>query len=179
MKKIAITILTICVLLPTLAQNNENYINSNALENSKFYSSLTVGVLPGLQFSPSFHVISGYNLNPNWQFGVGLGIENFANNGYLPIFAHGRYNFMQTLSTPFVSLMTGYDFALRNTEFNKGGFTTGIQFGLDHYFSDHVGLSTSIGYRYAYLKIDNSWWDDFSTIREINRLELRFGLIFK
>jgi len=179
MKKIIVTTITCFAFLVSMAQSNENYINSKAIENSKFYSHLTFGVLPAQEFSSSFHVVNGYNLNQKWQFGVGLGIENFANRGYLPIFGEGRYNFMSSLSTPFISVMAGYDFALRNTEFNKGGFTTGLKIGLDHYFSDHVGLSTSVGYRYAYLKIDNAWWEDFSTIREINRLEFRFGIIFK
>ena len=163
----------------SMAQTNENYINSKAIENSKFYSQLTVGLLPGQAVSPSFHMVNGFNMNQKWQFGVGMGVESFANNTYLPLFGQSRYNFMSSLSTPFISVMAGYNFALRNTEFNKGGFTTGLQIGLDHYFSDHVGLSTSVGYRYAYLKINNAWWEDFSTIREINRLEFRLGIIFK
>ena len=147
--------------------------------NSKFYSSLTFGLMPGQQFSGSFHLINGYKLNPHWNFGVGIGAEGFGNRGYLPVFLHAKYNLMSTLSTPYISVIGGYDLSLTNIQFNKGGFTTGIQLGLDHFFSQHVGISTSVGYRYAYLKIQNSWWDDFVTIREVNRFEMRFGLIFK
>lgn len=147
--------------------------------NSKFYSSMSFGVMPGQQFSGSFHLVNGYILNPHWNFGLGIGLEGFGNNGYVPLFLNAKYNVLSSLSTPYVSVIAGYDLSLTNNEFNKGGFTTGLQIGLDHFFSQHVGLSTSIGYRYAYLKIQNSWWDDFVTIREVNRFEMRFGLIFK
>ena len=147
--------------------------------NSKFYSNMTFGVMPGQQFSGSFHLINGYKFNPHWNFGVGVGAEGFGNRGYLPVFLQAKYNLMSTLTTPYISVIGGYDLSLTNTEFNKGGFTTGLQIGLDHFFSQHVGISTSVGYRYAYLKIQNSWWDDFVTVREVNRFEMRFGLIFK
>ena len=147
--------------------------------NSKFYSSMTFGVMPGQQFSGSFHLVNGYILNPHWNFGIGVGVEGFGNRGYMPVFLNTKYNLMSTLSTPYVSVIAGYDLSLTNTEFNKGGFTTGLQLGLDHFFSQHVGITTSVGYRYAYLKIQDSWWDDFVTVREVNRFEMRFGFIFK
>jgi hypothetical protein len=147
--------------------------------NSKFYSSVTFGVMPSQQFSGSFHLINGYNLNSHWNLGLGVGLEGFGNRSYLPVFLHAKYNLLSTLSTPYITVISGYDLSLTDTEFNKGGFTTGIQLGLDHFFSQHVGVSTSVGYRYAYLKTQNSWWDDFVTVREVNRFEMRFGLIFK
>lgn len=152
---------------------------SSEWHNSKFYSSMTFGAMPSQQFSGSFHLVNGYILNPHWNFGVGVGIEGFGNRNYMPVFLNAKYNLLSSLSTPYVSVIAGYDLSLTNTEFNKGGFTTGIQLGLDHFFSQHVGISTSVGYRYAYLRIQDSWWDDFVTIREVNRFEMRFGLIFK
>lgn len=148
-------------------------------KSSKFYSSMTFGLMPSQQFSGSFHLVNGYVLNPHWNFGVGVGVEGFGNRGYMPVFLNAKYNVMSSLSTPYVSVIAGYDLSLTNTDLNKGGFTTGLQLGLDHFFSQHVGISTSVGYRYAYLKIQNSWWDDFVTVREVNRFEMRFGLIFK
>ena len=112
----------------------------------------------------------------------GFGVEDIAGTSYIPMFMHGQYNFLTSNTTPFVSVLVGYEMALSNQEYNKGGFTTGAKVGINHYFSEHVGISTSFGYRYGYFKQENSfgWWSTPTTvIREINRFEFRFGLVFK
>ena len=154
---------------------------TNAL--SKFYSSVNIGFMPANQVSRSFHVINGYKFKPNWQAGIGMGVEDIGGYGYIPLFLHGQYNLLTTKTTPFLAVIVGYEMALNNQNQNKGGFTTGAQLGLNHYFSDHVGLTTSVGYRYGYFKQNNNfgWWggEPTVTIREINRFEFRFGLVFK
>jgi len=154
--------------------------SSNTL--SKFYSSVNVGFMPAQRLSKSFHIINGYKFNSHLQAGIGLGVEDIAGYGYTPIFLHGQYNLFKTSTSPFISVMVGYEMALNNQEQNKGGFTTGAKFGINHYFSDHVGLTTSVGYRYGYFKQKSTfgWWSEPTvTIREINRFEFRFGLVFK
>jgi hypothetical protein len=146
--------------------------------SSKFYNSTTIGIMPSNDPGVSFQVVSGYLLNQNWNFGIGLGLERIGWNSYAPLFLEAKYNLGQQKSTPYFSVMAGYELSLSNS-FESGGFTTGAKFGLDHFFTQHIGITTNIGYRYAYLKTQNGWWDDFVEIREINRLEFRLGLIFK
>jgi len=147
------------------------------------YSTINYGYMPGINASKSFHIINGYRFNNHWNLGIGVGKESVGNQDYIPLFLHGQYNLLKANTTPFISVMVGYEMALNNQEQNKGGFTTGAQFGINHYFSDHVGLTTSVGYRYGYFKQENNsgWWggEPTVTIREINRFEFRFGLVFK
>ena len=157
-------------------ESNEPY-NPN-WHSSKFYNSTTIGIMPSNDPGVSFQIVNGYVLNQHWNFGFGIGLESIAWDGYVPLFLEAKYNLGKQKSTPYFSLMAGYDLSLSNG-LENGGFTTGAKFGLDHFFSPHVGITTNVGYRYAYLRTQNGWWDDFVQIREINRLEFRLGLIFK
>jgi hypothetical protein len=156
----------------------------------KVYSILSVGIMPAQNLSRSFHIINGYRINSHWQLGIGIGIENVTSNyyqynSYAPLFFHGQYNLLKSNTTPFLAVIAGYEMALNNSysgDENNGGFTTGAKVGLNHYFSDHIGLTTSFGYRYGYFKqtYTNNWWfEPTKTITEINRFEFRFGIVFK
>ena len=144
-----------------------------------FYLRANVGMMGGDNVSPSFHLVNGYSFNSHWDVGFGLGLESFAWNGYIPVFVESRYNLLNKNYTPFISVMSGYEMPVGNWDSNKGGFTAGARIGFTRYLGNHVGFSTSVGYRFAYLTEVNSWWDDFETIREINRFEIRLGLTFK
>lgn len=146
--------------------------------SSKFYNSTTIGIMPSNDPGVSFQVVNGFVLNQQWNFGVGIGLESIGWDGYVPLFLEAKYNLGKQKSTPYFSVMAGYDLSLDNG-FKNGGFTTGAKFGLDHFFTPHVGITTNIGYRYAYLRTQNGWWDDFVEIRVVNSLEFRLGLIFK
>ena len=146
--------------------------------NTKFYNSTTIGIMPSNDPGVSFQIVNGYVLNQHWNFGFGIGLESLGWDGYVPLFLEAKYNLGKQKSTPYFSVMAGYDLSLDNG-FKNGGFTTGVKFGLDNFFTPHIGITTNIGYRYAYLREEKSWWDDFVQIREVNRLEFRLGLIFK
>ena len=144
-----------------------------------FYNRSTVGVMGGDSFSPSLQVVNGYSFNSHWDTGVGIGFEQFYFNKYIPLFIEGKYSLLNRTTSPFVSMIAGYQMPLSNFHANKGGFTGGVQLGITHYFSNHLGISTSAGYRFAHLKVMNMWWDDFATIQQINRFEVRVGLVFR
>jgi len=158
----------------------EKYDYTNT--TGKIYSSVTFGYMPGNILGSSIQILNGYRFNNHWNVGIGIGKEKIENLNYVPLLLHGQYNLLKANTTPFISVIVGYDLALDNNEYNKGGFTTGAQIGINHYFSDHIGLTTSVGYRYGYFKNENQNWgwpNPTVTIREINRLEFRFGLVFK
>lgn len=144
-----------------------------------FYNRSSIGVMGGDQVSPSLQVVNGYAFNPHWEAGFGIGLESFYWRGYMPLFLEGRYNLLKSRISPFVSMNAGYVMPLSNFVSNKGGFTAGAQVGITHFITNHIGISTSAGYRFAYLQTNNMWWDDFQTIQQINRFEVRLGLIFR
>lgn len=148
--------------------------------NSKgFYNRTSLGVLGGSEIGISLRTVNGYSFNRHWEVGLGLGLDRFLWTPYIPIFVEGRYSLFTGATRPFVSAHAGYELPLRNLEFNKGGLTTGIDLGVTHYFSNHLGISTSAGYRFAILKENSQWWDDFATISQISRFEIRLGLVFR
>ncbi len=148
---------------------------------SGFYNRINVGVLGGSSVSPSFNIINGVTINEHWSAGLGLGIEPFFNRGYIPSFLEVNYNFLEKKTSPWVSVMAGYEVPLRDFENRKGGPMLGGKVGFTYFAGKHVGISTAIGYRYAYLRDQSNWWgwDDFVTISHINRFECRVGLVFK
>jgi len=150
------------------------------INKSGFYNKTSVGIMGGgEQVSASLRVVNGYSFNAHWDLGFGVGIEQLRWNPYVPLFLEGRYSIFSGATRPFIAVHGGYALPLRNMEFNKGGLTAGAEIGVTHYFSNHVGISTSIGYRYAYLRENNSWWEDFVTISQINRFEIRLGFVFR
>ena len=143
------------------------------------YTRASLGMLGGEQFSPSFQLANGYSFNPNWDVGLVFGAEKVAFNWYVPIMANGRYNILKRINTPFLDVSAGYQMPMQNWENDKGGFTGGASVGFTRFLGNRIGLSTSLGYRYGYLVENNGWWDDFVTIRQINRFDLRFAITFK
>ena len=177
--------LLLVALITSLNLFSQSDTNNTISKESKIYTSITGGLMPASHLSKSFHVINGYKFNNHWQVGIGFGAEDFANKGYLPMFLHGQYNLLKKHTTPFVAVLAGYEMPLSGNYNNKGGFTAGLQVGLNHYFSNHVGITTSVGYRYGYFEQQNIYggWElpykNTTQIREINRFEFRFGLVFK
>lgn len=149
------------------------------INNKGFYNRTSVGVMGGSQIGSSVRIVNGYSFNRHWETGLGVGLERFTWTPYIPVFIEGRYSLFSGSTRPFISAHAGYELPLQNFEFNKGGLTTGIDLGITHYFSNHIGISTSAGYRFAYLKEMNMWWEDFATITQINRFEIRLGLVFR
>jgi hypothetical protein len=153
---------------------------SPEINKSGFYNKTSLGVMGGgEQVSASFRTVNGYSFNQHWDLGFGVGFEQLRWNPYVPLFLEGRYSIFSGATRPFIAVHSGYALPLRNMEFNKGGLTAGAELGVTHYFSNHVGISTSIGYRYAYLREVNAWWDDFLTVSQINRFEIRLGFVFR
>ena len=137
------------------------------------------GIVGGTQVSPSILVTNGYSFNPHWDTGLTVGWERYGWSSYVPFLASGRFNLLNRYFTPYIDVIGGYVMPTSNWDRNKGGFTTGIRLGFTRYLNNRFGFSTSIGYRYVYLKAIDNWWDDFVTIRQLNRFELKFALTFK
>lgn len=187
MLKVKIIIMSLILAHIGFSQNStselsENLsVDSNSPVVSGFYNRINVGVLGGSNASPSFNIVNGYRMNENWSAGFGLGTETFFGRSYIPVFFEGNYNILKKSTTPWLSVMAGYELPISNIGDVKGGFTCGGKIGFSYFVGKHVGISTSLGYRYAYLRDEfNGWgWEDFVTISQVNRFEFRVGLVFK
>lgn len=166
---------------------NRNEIDSLASFIAKpigkgFYNTTSIGMMTGSQVSGSFQVVNGYALNENWHFGFGIGFEKFYYQSYVPLFLETRCHLLKKASTPFISIGLGYTAPTHNFDRYFGGFLGQAHIGYKQHINDHLGLLTSVGYRYSYLISEsNNWWisQPITEITEINRVEFRFGLIFR
>jgi hypothetical protein len=143
------------------------------------YSRASLGILGGENFSPSFQLTNGYSFNSHWDLGMTVGVETVFWDWYVPTLVQGRFNLLDRHFTPFVDVAAGYMAPFRNWDNDKGGFTCGGALGITKFVSNRMGITTSVGYRYARMVELSPWWDDFRTIRQLNRIELRFAITFK
>lgn len=155
--------------------------NNNLPSVSGFYNRISVGVLGGSNSSPSFNVVNGYRFNEHFSTGFGLGFEHFFNRWYVPLFFEGNYKLLKNNTSPFLGLMSGYELPLRSIANDKGGFTCGGKIGFDFFVNKHVGITTSLGYRFGILRdfSNSNSWDNFVVIRQLNRYEFRVGVVFQ
>jgi hypothetical protein len=187
MKKIIfLTLLTLIIGQKSFGQDAETIKPSSKLA---YVSQVSAGFLGGDESSIVFHVKNGVSFANHFYSTVGLGFERYYGTGYLPIFFDFRYNVLKRKTTPFVSIVSGYLQPLVTRSYygkNKGGFTGGAKIGVSHFFSENLGLETSLGYRFSRVELANNYfyaWDSFyypyTTEYNMNRFELSVGLIFK
>lgn len=190
LKNILCLAITLFLSILGNAQNSTNELNeelpigSDNSVVSGFYNRFDVGILGGSAASRSFNIVNGYRINEHWSAGFGLGVEEFYWNRYIPTFLEGNYNLLKKSTTPWLSVMAGYEIpTVSSNGANRGGFTYGGKVGFSYFIGKHIGITTSIGYRYAHLQAETFWigWDlpPITTVTDINRYEFRFGMIFK
>lgn len=151
---------------------------------SGYYGTMTLGAFGGSAFTGNLSVVNGFQFNKHWAVGLGIGIENFYNNLYVPLFIEGKYDFLKKSSTPFVTAGFGYDIPFEITDKNKGGILAQGLIGFKHQIGEHFGIITGLGFRYGRLEVEDwNWWNgtqsSIKTIYEINRFDIRFGFIFR
>ena len=153
------------------------------LKKKGHYMSTQMSLLAGSRTSGSFLVVNGYYFNPKLSFGLGMGFEGFYGDMYTPLFIEGNYSLLKKSATPFVSLAAGYDMPLQFKSGHKGGFLGMANIGFKREIGQHFGIITSVGYRFSRLVRKNTWgWEQQQSsiiITEINRLDFRFGFIFR
>jgi hypothetical protein len=108
---------------------------------------------------PSFLAVAGYQFNKHLSAGIGSGVEAY-HISMMPLFAEGRYYFLNDHYTPFINLKSGYAFPLENGKDNlrniklisHGGIMAGAEVGFIKSLSPKTFLTFSIGYRYQHLR---------------------------
>ncbi|NWJ50171.1 MAG: hypothetical protein HXX14_04845 [Bacteroidetes bacterium] len=108
---------------------------------------------------PSILGVFGYQLNKHFSAGIGTGVEAY-HISMMPVFAEGRYYFLNDRITPFINIKGGYAFPLENGKddarniklISHGGIMAGAEVGFLKSLSSKTALSFSLGYRYQHLK---------------------------
>lgn len=161
--------------------------------NPQYIARIDAGFLGGAELSRTFQVNNGVSLYNHFHATLGLGIERYYNDPYLPAVLDFRYNVLNRKTTPFVSASAGYLQPLvARTYYGKteGGYTAGSKIGVTHFFAEHIGFETSLGYRYSRTSINSDvypiWgpWGGLTPYpyeieNNMHRFELSIGLIFK
>jgi hypothetical protein len=148
------------------------------------YNRITGGVLTGERSSLSFQFANGYRFGKRFEAGLGLGFESYYGDRYVPLFLETRYNFTKGNTVPFVSIMGGYLAGLNQYYASSRGATGGVHIGMTHYFTQHFGVTTALGFRYTQTEERPQYYyiwpgDSPLVIEEMGRIELRVGIAFR
>ncbi|MCH2232651.1 MAG: hypothetical protein MK078_00255 [Crocinitomicaceae bacterium] len=154
----------------------ENY--SPNMNTKGYFFRPSFSIAAGENTSLSFHLVNGYQFNKRFDLGFGVGLDNLW-DAYIPLFLEGRFYVNPAArDNVFLTGMGGYEMPYSDWERSKGGFTTGVGIGIQHCINNHVGITTQVGYRYAYLT-RTEWWSGSIIRNNINRVEIKFGLNIK
>jgi hypothetical protein len=151
------------------------------------------------------HSSLNYKLNDKILTGLGTGVE-FLNETHMPVFANLEYRFNLYKFSPYLFLKAGYTFPLENTRMNyydvvpyyysysssyiwpgpwytgneklknQGGILLNPGFGVSTMFSQNLGMTFSVGYRYSRLHYKGE--HNYGIDVDFNRLSLSVGLFF-
>lgn len=166
--------------------------NELTTKNLDFITGINMGITTDFFYSNfSAAVTNGVLLNKRYSLALGIGVEGNQLGRQLPLFFEGKYLILKNRKkTPFISITSGYLQPLDRNNFDKvkGGFSAGIQVGFQNYFSEHVGIATSVGYRYWKQEQESSYgyyYDSPITFNSgsyfyiSNRFEVRLALLLK
>jgi len=194
-------ILLVLLLFGSTVQGQEEKTQAS-FSHKGYYNATNFGFLAGSiknqNKAPfSFMMINGYGITDQIALGFGFGAE-FLQESYLPLVLDARYYFRTQKLSPFVFVQGGYAIPLDNETENyhlaysdsywsgydllkpKGGWLFNPGVGIKSMFSDNLGITFSIAYRFQRLNYDKEE-EEIDKVMEIdlNRLEIKFGILFK
>ena len=149
-------------------------------------------------FSFGFTTINGYQLNPHFSMGVGVGFDAHNERFMVPLFLDLRANFLKTRVSPLFSLGLGYSFIPRAAitqlkpdgstypaEGYKGGLFVNPSLGVKFFISKNTSLYFDFGFRLQdfavnYRNFSLSGQPTSSYVTEYRSLYLttKFGIVF-
>lgn len=92
-------------------------------------------------------VINGYQVNPNFFAGLGIGLnQHISGAAFAPVFLDLRVNFLRQRVSPFIDLSGGWAVGL--TDEDEGGVYGNPSLGVKFFVSRKTALQLSIGFRY-------------------------------
>lgn len=159
---------------------------------SGMYNRTSIGVLIGKEISGSLQTSMGYRFTGGWELGLALGFEDRSIRN-APLMLDMRKSFQLKKSSaiqPFVALQAGAILGTQNNNFyyypvdKQQGYTGGISIGVTNYYTKHLGMTLSLGYRFSQVSGYNYYpylyYVDYlyypEQIRDLHRFEVRFGI---
>lgn len=164
------------------------------------YNATSYGLLLGGGYgSSSLLSTTGLEWRGRIGAGVTVGIEKISYRRYAPILLEAKYNLLKTKNSPFVTVNGGIelpvDYRIREFQWTHGN-TIGISAGMNIFCTEHIALSTSIGYRYSYFGKEYFhsnqtyylyYYDcilpggcyDLNYVHSLHRMEIKIGLYIR
>lgn len=174
--KISVGLWIILLYSPVFGQEEKKPIS--------YYGAVSIGFLSGDNLNGSAHVTNGIQLHNRVNLSIGLGIEKYYYNHYMPLFLETSYLLSKKKTTPFLAATGGILQPLSRSNWNsklETGLTLGLRGGLVHRINKGISFSTDVGFRFSKITEEQYiWWDNSSSLLEyhIQRFELRICLIF-
>lgn len=186
-------------ILKTTKEKSSGNFQIVKSKNKGFYNITEIGLVTGENdydndnSSFIFSTICGYQWNPKFQTGIGIGLEYYERT-VAPIFLDIRYNFKNKQLSPFVYFQGGWihsfadennhgSYYYGNNEKNKyqSGYMINPGVGIKYRFTSGSALIFSVGYRHQqfhlerYNKYTEETIDRFETY---NRFSVKVGFVF-
>jgi len=176
------------------------YPVKNSLKTSGYYVRLSTAFLSGKnesgnQSSLSFNLSNGYQFKNGIAAGLGSGMEELG-VVLVPVYADLRYTPLNSATSPFLWLKTGYGFAITDEPVyyvdeastdrrREGGFLFNAGAGVSLFTWKRTALNVGLGYRYQKVTLQHdqyiNWWGGGSvreTVTQYYRLEFHLGFVF-
>jgi hypothetical protein len=174
---------------------------SQMLSKSKgYFMNFSSSILAGKNdvesvYTISFHLGNGYQLSNGLSLGFGVGVEQMG-APLLPIYAEFTFHPLNKQLSPFVYVKSGYSFAFGREEEQmyyydfapfsateyKGGLLFNAGVGLANFTWLRSAVTVGIGYRYQRISETRPYgWNGGvrETVTNFNRIELKFGFLFR
>ena len=183
----------ISLLFMLLAMYATSQNESSKEKSISFYNSTSIGIMPINEKSGStnmFTLVNGIQFNNRISLGLGVGIESteYWIGGNMPLFIEGRYAFTKKPNSFYFAMMTGYLMSLENSNRNNNyGITAGASLGVNVFTGKHIGISTSMGYRFSHIIGQYSYLAYYYHVGnyyhhkqvDLNKFELKVGFIIR
>ena len=139
-------------------------------------------MIPSNTYSSAYalHGIMGYQFNPYFYAGVGVSLDVYDSDLFVPVFADLRYFFLDGQFSPYFFLDGGYALPVDVDEQLKGGPMVNPGVGLRYWLTRVVAVNGSLGYRYQSIPRDVVDIDGTVTTQAnyIQSFTIRLGLQF-
>ncbi|PKP34461.1 MAG: hypothetical protein CVU00_06775 [Bacteroidetes bacterium HGW-Bacteroidetes-17] len=196
-----LNILLVLLLFGSAVQGQEEK-SETTFSHKGYYNATNFGILAGSTKNEnkapfSFMMINGYGVTDQIAVGIGFGAE-FLQESYLPLVLDARYYFRKQKLSPFIFFQGGYSVPLDNETERyhliyyssiwsgydimkpKGGWLINPGVGIKSMFSENLGITFSIAYRFQRLNYDKDGEEfDKVLVIDMNRLEIKLGILFK
>jgi hypothetical protein len=186
--KVFLLAMFVLIQYSLLAQNKKKIytpvvhdINYNFWKKNGYYGIIeygmgsSIGRKNGGDFILNINFINGYQFNPWFATGLGIGYRAYLGAGHmLPFFLDLRTNFLEKKTTPYFSLGTGYAVDVSNHYY--GGLLLRPAFGVSFRFKNKTALN--MAWTYELQSYTEPWSDNEKHTNYYHITGLQFGVLF-